>query len=134
MLNRLKQWWSQRRPPRPMAPEQMQALVEINLLEIQLATLDSRRTRAAFNEAVSTRISAWLATLRRQGLNVSHDWAKLKAEARALNRELAPILNATTPASFPESLDGLSPSPPPKACPDAHDEHPLAPGRDQRHH
>lgn len=134
MLNRLKQWWSQRRPPRPMAPEQMQALVEINLLEIQLATLDSRRIGAAYNGAVSTRIRAWLATLRRQGLNVSHDWAKLKAEARALNRELAPILHATTPGSFSESLNEPNPSPPPKACPDAHDGHPLAPGLDQRHH
>ncbi|MCE4344080.1 hypothetical protein E1J28_20360 [Xanthomonas hortorum pv. vitians] len=134
MLNRLKHWWSQRRPPRPMAPEQMQALVEINLLEIQLATLDSLRTQAASDETVSPRTHAWLATVRRHGLRVSRDWAKLKAEARALNRELAPILDAATPRSFSESPNELKHLPPPKDRPDANDRRRLAPGRDQRHH
>lgn len=94
MLKRLRSWWCQRRAPIPMAPQQMQALVEINLLEIHLAALDGLRPQVASDGTVCTRVRAWLATFRRQGLSGPCDWAELKAGARALNRELAAILAA----------------------------------------
>lgn len=94
MLERLKKWWRRRSAPAPIAPQQMQALVEINLLEIHLAALDGLRTQATSVEKVRTRTHAWLATFRRHGLSGSREWAELKAEARTLNQELTTILAA----------------------------------------
>lgn len=104
MLKRLRSWWCQQHAPIPMAPQQMQALVEINLLEIHLAALDGLRPQVAPDRTVCTQVRAWLDTFRRQGLSGPCDWPELKAGARALNRELAAILAAR---------QGVTPSPGP---------------------
>lgn len=94
MLKRLRRWWLQRDAPSPMAPEQLQALMDINLLEIQLAALDALRPSTPAAEATRLRSHAWLASVRGQGPVGTPNWSELRAEARALNRDLATALAA----------------------------------------
>jgi len=77
-----------------MAPEQMQALVDINLLEIQLAALDALKPSTPAAEAAQLRSHAWLASVPREGRIGTANWCDLRADARALNREIAAVLAA----------------------------------------
>ena len=85
--------------PSSMAPEQMQALMDINLLEIQLAALDALKPSTPAAEAASLRSHSWLASVRGQGQSWSPNWSDLRADARALNRELAAVLAAAQAAA-----------------------------------
>ena len=103
MLKRLRRWWLQRDAPSPMAPEQLQALMDINLLEIQLAALDALRPSTPAAEATRLRSHAWLASVRGQGPVGTPNWSELRAEARALNRDLAAALAAAHGAAPSET-------------------------------
>ncbi|HEL2981825.1 TPA: hypothetical protein UL927_000174 [Stenotrophomonas maltophilia] len=103
MLKRLRRWWLRRHAPCPMAPEQMQALVDINLLEIQLAALDALKPSTPAAEATRLRSHAWLASVRGQGPVGTPNWSELRAEARALNRDLAAALAAAHVAAPSET-------------------------------
>jgi len=94
MLKRLRRWWLRRHAPSPMAPEQLQALMDINLLEIQLAALDALKSSTPAAEAARLRSHAWLASVHGQSQSSSPNWSELRADARALNRELAALLAA----------------------------------------
>lgn len=94
MLKRLRRWWLRRHAPCPMAPEQMQALVDINLLEIQLAALDALKPSSPAAEAARLRAHTCLSSVGRQGGGGTPNWNELRADARALNRELAAVLAA----------------------------------------
>ncbi|MFW9437095.1 hypothetical protein ACE8C5_00400 [Xanthomonas euvesicatoria] len=77
-----------------MAPEQMQALVDINLLEIQLAALDALKPSSPAAEAARLRAHACLSLITGLDGSKTPAWGELRAEARALNRELAALLAA----------------------------------------
>lgn len=96
MLKRLKKWLGKRVESPRAVPVQMQALIEVNLVELNLASLDALHAAAGDGEALPIRLSAqtWLAGLRERAHADERAWETVASEARAFNRQLASILAA----------------------------------------
>ncbi|UKE46253.1 MULTISPECIES: hypothetical protein [Xanthomonas translucens group] len=96
MLKRLKKWLGNGFESPRAAPVQMQALIEVNLVELNLASLDALRAVAGDSEPLPIRLSAqtWLGGLKERANTDERAWETVALEAWALNRELASILAA----------------------------------------
>lgn len=94
MLKRLRRWWLRRHAPSPMASEHMQALIEINLLEIQLSALEALNPSTPATEATKLRARVCLSLVPCLDESKTPAWSELWTAARALNRELAAVLAA----------------------------------------
>lgn len=90
MLKRFKRWLGQDRAPLRVSQMQMHALIEVNLLELNLTSLDATNAATGESNAVSVRLEvhAWLDGFKRKPLAARRDWEVVGSEARALNREL----------------------------------------------
>ncbi|MFG6108331.1 MULTISPECIES: hypothetical protein [Stenotrophomonas] len=96
MLKRLKKWLGKGVESPRTVPVQMQALIEVNLVELNLASLDALRGATGHGEPLSIRLSAqtWLGGLKERANADERAWETVALEARAFNRQLASILAA----------------------------------------
>ncbi len=96
MLKRLKGWLGQERAPLRVSQMQMHALIEVNLLELNLASLDATYAAAEASNAVPVhhKAHAWLDGFKRQPRTARRDWEEVGLEARALNRQLKSAMAA----------------------------------------
>lgn len=95
MLKRLKKWLGKGVESRAVSLK-MQALIEVNLVELNLASLDAFHAAAGDGEPLPIRLSAqtWLGGLRERAHADERAWETLALEGRAFNRQLASILAA----------------------------------------
>lgn len=99
MLKRLKRWLVRVRAPLKVSQMQMHALIEVNLLELHLSSLDATYAAAEASNAVPVHLKAhaWLDGFKRTPPAARRDWEVVGSEARALNRQLKSAITATAP-------------------------------------
>lgn len=96
MLRRVKKWLGHGAEPPRVAQVKMHALIEVNLVELNLASLDALPGAAGHGEPLPIRLSAqtWLGGLKERANADERAWETVALEARAFNRQLASILAA----------------------------------------
>lgn len=94
MIGRLKHWLGLESEPVHLGtpPLQIRALIEVNLLELNLALLDVTIRGSVHANSGTTatrlRVQTWLRTFKAQPFSGRLDWEDVGVEARSLNRDV----------------------------------------------
>ncbi|WP_443096670.1 hypothetical protein ACTT2I_10570 [Stenotrophomonas sp. PUT21] len=97
----MKRWFGLDDHPTAPSPMQIQVLIEVNLLELNLALLDASRPSPMCRniDATRARAKAWLQSFKRRPIFDRLDWDEVSWEARILNREMKAAMVGWTPLS-----------------------------------